>query len=54
MALEDDVLVTEAGHEWLSRSIPIEVEELEAMAAVPSSLKAFLGKKPLTIKTETE
>ncbi len=54
VALEDDVLVTETGHEWLSRSIPIEVDEIEAMAAVPSSLKAFVGKKPLTLEPDTE
>ena len=54
VALEDDVLVTETGHEWLSRTIPIEVDEIEAMAAVPSNLKAFVGKKPLTIEPDTE
>ena len=50
VALEDDVLVTETGHEWLSRSIPIEVDEVEAMAAQPSSFDTFVGKKPLSIK----
>jgi hypothetical protein len=50
VALEDDVLVTETGHEWLSRSIPIEVDEVEAMAAQPSSFDAFVGKKPLSIR----
>ncbi len=54
VALEDDVLVTETGHEWLSRTIPIEVDEIEAMAAVPSSLKVFVGKKPLTLEPDTE
>jgi len=29
VAFEDDVLVTAAGHEWLSRSIPIEVADVE-------------------------
>lgn len=38
VALEDDVLVTPAGQEWLSRFIPIEVEELEKMLAEPVSL----------------
>ncbi len=29
VAFEDDVLVTPTGHEWLSRSIPIEIAEVE-------------------------
>lgn len=29
VAFEDDVLVTASGHEWLSRFIPIEVDEVE-------------------------
>jgi Xaa-Pro aminopeptidase len=31
VAFEDDVLVTEEGHEWLTRFIPIEMEEVEAL-----------------------
>ena len=31
VAFEDDVLVTEDGHEWLTRFIPIEIEEVEAL-----------------------
>jgi Xaa-Pro aminopeptidase len=31
IAFEDDVLVTEAGHEWLTRFIPIEVAEIETL-----------------------
>ncbi len=31
VAFEDDVLVTAHGHEWLTRSIPIEVEDVEAL-----------------------
>jgi Xaa-Pro aminopeptidase len=31
VAFEDDVLVTETGHEWLSRFIPIEIDEVEAL-----------------------
>ena len=31
VAFEDDVLVTENGHEWLTRFIPIEVDEVEAL-----------------------
>jgi Xaa-Pro aminopeptidase len=37
VALEDDVLVTPAGQEWLSRFIPIEVDELEKLLAGPVS-----------------
>ena len=45
IAFEDDVIVTETGHEWLSRSIPIEIEEVEAMAAEPTSFQILLDKK---------
>lgn len=31
VAFEDDVLVTKAGHEWLTRFIPIEIDEIEAL-----------------------
>ncbi len=31
VAFEDDVLVTEKGHEWLTRFIPIELEEVETL-----------------------
>jgi Xaa-Pro aminopeptidase len=31
VAFEDDVLVTKSGHEWLSRFIPIEIDEIEAL-----------------------
>ncbi len=31
VAFEDDVLVTEDGYEWLSRFIPIEIDEVEAL-----------------------
>jgi Xaa-Pro aminopeptidase len=31
VALEDDVLVTMDGHEWLTRFIPIELQEVEAL-----------------------
>jgi len=31
VAFEDDVLVTKNGHEWLTRFIPIEIEEVEAL-----------------------
>ena len=44
-ALEDDVLVTETGYEWLTRSIPIEVEEVEALARRTSSFEPFVTKR---------
>jgi Xaa-Pro aminopeptidase len=31
VAFEDDVLVTEQGHEWLTRFIPIEIDEIEKL-----------------------
>jgi Xaa-Pro aminopeptidase len=34
VAFEDDVLVTEDGHDWLTRSIPIEIDEVEALRRV--------------------
>jgi Xaa-Pro aminopeptidase len=33
VAFEDDLLVTEAGHEWLTRFIPIEIDEVEKLKA---------------------
>lgn len=33
VAFEDDVLVTEQGHEWLTRFIPIEIAEIEKLKA---------------------
>jgi Xaa-Pro aminopeptidase len=44
-ALEDDVLVTEDGYEWLTRSIPIEVDEVEALAQRTSNFEAFVTKR---------
>jgi hypothetical protein len=44
VAFEDDVLVTEDGFEWLSRSVPIEIDEMEAMLRIESSLQSFVGK----------
>ena len=40
VAFEDDVLVTADGHEWLSRFIPIEVAEVEALRRTPALLGA--------------
>ena len=31
VAFEDDVLVTEDGHEWLSHFIPIEIDDVESL-----------------------
>jgi Xaa-Pro aminopeptidase len=45
VAFEDDVIVTEDGFEWVSRSIPVELDEVEAMLRTPSSLDAFAGKR---------
>ncbi|MFT5434474.1 MAG: Xaa-Pro aminopeptidase [Myxococcota bacterium] len=45
VAFEDDVIVTEDGFEWVSRSIPIEIDEVEAMLRENSSLGAFPGKR---------
>jgi len=44
-ALEDDVLVTEDGYEWITRSIPIEVDEVEALARRTSSFQPFVTKR---------
>jgi Xaa-Pro aminopeptidase len=45
VAFEDDVIVTEDGFEWVSRSIPVEPDEVEAMLQAPSSLDGFAGKR---------
>ena len=42
---EHTLLVTEDGHEWLTRSIPIEVDEVEALLTGTSTLQAFIDKK---------
>jgi Xaa-Pro aminopeptidase len=39
VAFEDDVLVTEKGHEWLTRFIPIEIDEVEALRRQPVTLR---------------
>jgi Xaa-Pro aminopeptidase len=44
-ALEDDVLVTEDGYDWLSRSIPIEVDDVEALVRRTSNFDAFVTKR---------
>jgi Xaa-Pro aminopeptidase len=44
-ALEDDVLVTDDGNEWLSRDIPIEIDDVEAMATHTSSFEGFVTKR---------
>ncbi|MBL8985975.1 MAG: M24 family metallopeptidase [Gemmatimonadetes bacterium] len=42
-AFEDDIIVTATGREWVSRSIPIEIREIEALAREPSGLAGFLA-----------
>jgi Xaa-Pro aminopeptidase len=46
VAFEDDILVTEDGHEWLTRFIPIEIDEVEALMASPTLVdpKLLLGR----------
>jgi Xaa-Pro aminopeptidase len=44
VAFEDDVIVTEDGFEWVSRSIPIEIDEVEAMLREGSNLDPFARK----------
>jgi Xaa-Pro aminopeptidase len=42
IAFEDDVLVTNEGHEWLSRIIPIEIGEVENLATEASAFDMFI------------
>ena len=46
VAFEDDILVTEDGHEWLTRFIPIEIDEVEALMEAPPLVdpKVLLGR----------
>jgi Xaa-Pro aminopeptidase len=44
MQFEDNVIVTETGHDWLSQSIPIEPGDVEKMLQTPSSFAGFAGK----------
>jgi Xaa-Pro aminopeptidase len=44
VAFEDDVIVTDTGHEWISRTIPIEISEIEALAVRESSFARFVSK----------
>ncbi|NKB86658.1 MAG: M24 family metallopeptidase [Acidobacteria bacterium] len=46
VAFEDDVLVTEDGFEWLSRTIPIEIAEIEELARQEGTLQPFIDKTP--------
>jgi Xaa-Pro aminopeptidase len=41
IAFEDDVLVTEKGHDWLSKDIPIEMEDVEALSSEESLFDPF-------------
>ena len=42
IAFEDDVIVTPDGHDWISRFVPIEIDEIEALARQESSFEAFV------------
>ncbi len=42
MQLEDDVIVTETGHEWITHFIPVEPDEVEKMMQTPSTLAPFV------------
>ena len=39
IAFEDNVLVTETGHEWLSSFIPIDAEDVEALRQQPPDIE---------------
>lgn len=45
VAFEDDVLVTEDGHDWLSESIPIEIDDVERMMSTEGRLEGFTGRR---------
>lgn len=45
VAFEDDVLVTEDGYEWLSRIIPIEIDEVEAISDTPSAFDTYIEQR---------
>lgn len=45
VAFEDDVLVTEDGYEWLSESIPIEIDDVEAWAQQSSGFEDFVRER---------
>jgi Xaa-Pro aminopeptidase len=42
IAFEDDVIVTPDGHDWISRFVPIEIDEIEELARQESSFEAFV------------
>jgi Xaa-Pro aminopeptidase len=48
VAFEDDVLVTADGHEWLTRFIPIEADEVEALRREPPAIA-----NPAALRTRT-
>lgn len=45
IAFEDDVLVTENGHVWLSKDIPIEIEDVEALSSQQSLFDPFTNER---------
>lgn len=54
IAFEDDVIVTETGHDWVSHNIPIELSDVESMAQRPSRFESFLSKAPLSMAADQE
>jgi Xaa-Pro aminopeptidase len=44
MQFEDDVIVTETGHDWISQSIPIEPADVEKMMQTSSSFAGFASR----------
>ena len=42
IAFEDNVLVTDKGHDWLSRIVPIEIDEIEKLAKKESAFDIFI------------
>lgn len=45
VAFEDNVLVTEDGHDWLSRIIPIEIAEIEKITSESSVFDSFTKRR---------
>jgi len=45
VAFEDDVLVTTEGFEWLTRLIPLDIADMEAMLQTESSFQTWVNKR---------
>jgi len=52
IAFEDDVIVTDTGHDWISQNIPMELSDVEHMAREKSRFESFAGKEPLSLAPE--